>query len=129
MKKLFTILIFLAIIFGVLFYLGRQTADPNRKITWGVTFSTYFAKKMNIDWKAAYVAILDDLKIRNLRVVAYWAEIEATKGAYDFSDLDWQVEQAGQHGAKIILSVGRRVPRWPECHEPDWAKSMDAATY
>jgi hypothetical protein len=23
------------------------------------------------------------------------------------------------------LAVGRRLPGWPECHEPDWAKNLD----
>jgi len=127
MKKFLGFIIFLGLIVGAVYYLGRDTADPNRKIEWGVTFSTFFAKKMNIDWKSAYAAILDDLKIRNLRIVAYWPDIEKTKGIYDFSELDWQVEQAGQRNAKLILSVGRRVPRWPECHEPEWNKNNESA--
>ncbi|MFH0852603.1 MAG: hypothetical protein V1845_03290 [bacterium] len=128
MKKLFAFLILIAAIVGVLFYLSRETADPNRKIEWGVTFSVPFAQKMNIDWKKAFVEILDDLKIRNLRLVAYWPDVEMQKDVYDFSELDWQVEQASQRGTKIILSLGRRLPRWPECHEPDWVKGQGAET-
>ena len=125
MKKIFTILIIIAAIAGILLYLGRQTADPNRKIEWGVTFSQLFAEKMKLDWKKAYLEILDDLKIKNLRLIAYWPKIESEKGVFDFSDLDWQVNQASARGAKIILAVGRKLPRWPECHEPAWAKKLE----
>jgi len=120
-KALITILIILAVIFGILLYLGRQTAPPNRKIEWGVTFSQLFAQKMGLDWKKAYLEILDDLKIRNLRLIAYWPQIEPEKGVFDFSVLDWQVSEAQKRGAKIILAVGRKLPRWPECHTPLWA--------
>jgi len=30
------------------------------------------------------------------------------------------VAQAQERGAKIILAVGYRLPRWPECHQPEW---------
>ncbi|OGZ34134.1 MAG: hypothetical protein A2Y98_02255 [Candidatus Portnoybacteria bacterium RBG_19FT_COMBO_36_7] len=124
MRKLFKFLIIIAIIGGSLYYLGRDTADPNRKIEWGVTFSQLFAQKLKLDWKKAYIEILDDLKIRNLRLIAYWPQIQPSKGVFDFSDLDWQIEQASVRGAKIILAVGRKLPRWPECHTPEWAKKL-----
>jgi len=125
MKKNFTILIIIAAIVGILFWLGRSTADPNRKITWGVTFSESFAKQMRLDWKQTFIEILDDLKIRNFRLIAYWPQIAPEKGMYDYSDLDWQVEQASQRGAKIVLAVGSRLPRWPECHVPEWVEKLE----
>jgi hypothetical protein len=121
MKKLFIILIVILAIVGVVFYFGRETADPNRKIEWGVTFSQIFAKEMGLDWQKVYLAILDDLKIKKLRLIAYWPWIEPTQDAFKFIDLDWQVEQANKRDAKIIMAVGRKLPRWPECHEPPWA--------
>ena len=27
-------------------------------------------------------------------------------------------------GADIVFGVGRRLPRWPECHVPDWAQGL-----
>jgi hypothetical protein len=125
MRKLLIILIILAIIGGLLWYLGRSTADPNRQIAWGVTFSELFAKQMKIDWQKSYLGILDDLKIRNLRLIAYWPQVEPQKGVFEFSDLDWQVEQASTRGAKIVLAVGQKLPRWPECHTPEWAKKLE----
>jgi len=125
MKKIFTILIIITAIAGILLYLGRQTADPNRKIDWGTTYSKLFAQKMGLDWQKVYLEILDDLKIKNLRLIAYWSEIEPEKEVFNFSDLDWQIQEAGKRNAKIILAVGRKLPRWPECHEPEWAKKLE----
>lgn len=126
MKKILLIIsIFILIIFGCLLYFGRQTADSNRKIEWGATYSKLFAQKMGLDWQKVYLEILDDLKIKNLRLIAYWPEIEPEKGVFNFSDMDWQIEQVASRNAKIILAVGRKLPRWPECHEPEWAKKLE----
>ncbi len=123
MKNFFTFIIFIALIAGVLWYFGRETADPDRKIEWGTTFSLTFAQKMGLDWKKAYLEILDDLKIKNLRLIAYWTEIEPKDDLWDWRDLDWQIEEARKRDVKIILAVGQRLPRWPECYIPEWAKS------
>lgn len=97
---------------------------PNEKIQYGVTFSKPYALQLELDWKKTYLAILDDLKVRNLRLSAYWPEIEPTPGRYNFRDLDFQINEAAKRDAKIILAVGRRLPRWPECHIPKWAQEL-----
>ncbi|HEX5448312.1 MAG TPA: beta-galactosidase, partial [Candidatus Saccharimonadales bacterium] len=66
-------------------------------------------------------AMLGDLKLKQVRLVSYWKDIEPTPGHYDFSGLDWQFAMANKYHAKVSLSIGMRQPRWPECHEPDWA--------
>jgi len=125
MKKfLITILVIFLLISGFLIYFGRETADPNRKIEWGVTYSAYFVKKLGLDWQKVYLEILDDLKFKKFRLIAYWPEIEPQENVYDFSDLDWQINQAASRSAKIILAIGRKLPRWPECHEPSWAQNQ-----
>lgn len=105
---------------AALVYLSRPIAPANRPIGWGVTFDEDFAGKLGLNWAEAYLAILDDLKIRHVRLSAYWSEIEKSEGIFDFNDLDWQVQQASQRQAKIILAIGRKLPRWPECYEPSW---------
>ena len=86
----------------------------------GATFSKKFCEEIGLDWKEVYAAVLDDLKIRDLRLPAYWDEIEHVEGAYDFSDLDYLVNEASLREARIIITLGRRQPRWPECHSPVW---------
>lgn len=120
MKKRYIFLIIILLLAGGLAYLGRSVADPQRKIIWGVTFEKNFAEKLGLDWRLAYLAMLDDLKIKNIRVIARWADIEPQEDKFNFADLDWQVEQAAKREAKIILAAGFKSPRWPECHTPDW---------
>jgi len=38
--------------------------------------------------------------------------------------LDWQIQEAKKRKVEVILAVGRKVPRWPECHIPSWAKNL-----
>ena len=103
-------------------FTGRT--EPAPEVTFGVTFSQIFAEDMGLDWQAAYLAILDDLKVKKLRLVAYWPEIEPRPGQYLFDDLDWQIREAERRDAEVILAIGQKVPRWPECHIPDWTKSL-----
>ena len=77
----------------------------------GATFSKKFCEDLDLNWQEVYLAILDDLKIRDLRLPAYWDEIERTEGVYDFSDLDYMVSEASSRGARIIITLGRRQPR------------------
>jgi len=105
------------------FFIGK--AKPAENINWGVVFSQKHAELLGLDWKENYSAILDDLKVKNLKLVAYWDLIESQPKKYDFSDLDWQIQEAQKKEAKILLVVGRKEPRWPECHIPKWAKDLN----
>src|SRR3989344_1515909 len=53
-----------------------------------------------------------------------WDDIGQEKNMLDFSDLDWQINEAQKRNVKIILAVGMKVPRWPECHIPKWAQTL-----
>jgi len=66
------------------------------------------------------LAILDDLKPYSLRLPIYWQDIEAENGTYNFSDYNWMIDEAGKRNIKLVLVIGRKVPRWPECHSPTW---------
>jgi hypothetical protein len=103
-------------------FIGK--AKPAEKIEWGVTFSKKAAMDYTSDWKAMFKDILDDLQVKKIRLIAYWDEIEATQGGYDFKDLDWQIDEAAKRGGEIILAIGKRLPRWPECFEPEWIKNF-----
>jgi len=109
---------------GFLIYMFTGQVEPAPKVAFGVTFSQTFAEDMSLDWQKTYLAMLDDLRVRKLRLVAYWPRIEPNQGNYSFEDLDWQIKEAGRRDAEVILVIGRKVPRWPECHIPDWAKNL-----
>jgi len=101
---------------------SRVAASNNHPI-FGITFSNKYATYLGLDWKKAYLAILDDLQVKNLRLIAYWDQIEPTSGKYDFTDLDFQISEAAKRNAKVVIAVGRKLPRWPECHDPSWIKA------
>lgn len=119
-KILFLIFLSLVLFFFLFFFTGR--AKQSEKISWAVTFSQKYSQMLGLDWKENYIAVLDDLGSRDLRLVAYWDLIEKEDSAYDFQDLDWQINEAEKRNAKIMIVLGRKVPRWPECHEPKWIK-------
>jgi hypothetical protein len=91
---------------------------------YGVSFSVPYAQELGVDWKANYASLLDDLQIRNFRLMSYWELHEPKRGTYDYSTLDYQMDEAAKRGAKVTLSIGFRQPRWPECHEPGWAADL-----
>lgn len=109
-----------------LFFIGG--APRAEKITWGVNFSQKQTENLGLDWQKTYLALLDDLKVKNLKILTHWDLIEPREGEYNFADLDWQIEKAEERGAKIILVIGLKTGRWPECHEPSWVRNQKSET-
>lgn len=100
------------------------TSQRDKPLTFGATFSPYYAEYFGLDPKQTMSAVINDLGVKQLRLVSYWDKSEATRGVYDFTDLDWQFAMAEKAGVKISLAVGLRQPRWPECHMPTWAHDL-----
>lgn len=99
--------------------------DPDRPISWGITFSAKFSRSLGLDPQKNFEALLEELSPQKLRLIAYWDEIEKERGLFNFSELDWQMERAEKARTEVILAFGMKVPRWPECHIPLWAKELD----
>lgn len=106
-------------------YLFIGKPKPADRVEWGVTFSKRTAIDFGMDWKQIFLAILNDLKAKKIRLIAYWDEIEPAEDVYNFDDLDWQINEVEKRQGEIILALGRRLPRWPECFEPEWTKSSN----
>lgn len=121
-KVWLTAVCILLVLLGSLLYLTHKPAPET--ITYGMSFNTFYAEELGLDWQTTYDAILDELKVRHLRLAAHWPMIEPRNDTYDFSKLDYQVARAEEVGAEVILGVGRRLPRWPECHVPVWAREL-----
>jgi len=120
-EVLISIFAILILIFSGL-YIWTYFSKPANNLNFGVTFSKSYAQQFGLDWKKTYIDILDDLKIRKLRLSAYWSEIEPQPKRFDFNNLDFQIREAEKRNAEIILAVGIKLPRWPECHQPKWVK-------
>src|SRR3989344_1386272 len=119
----YIIIIVVIVIIKVIFLLTTNYQLPTNH-SFGVTFSPMYATYLGLDWQKTYISILDDLKVKNLRIPTYWSKIEKDQGKYDFSEVDFMVSEAQKSGAKITLVVGIKQPRWPEYHIPDWAKNL-----
>ncbi|MDZ7612066.1 MAG: cellulase family glycosylhydrolase [Candidatus Moranbacteria bacterium] len=120
--KLVLKILIIVLILGAAIWLlfNWPVQDKNEDMKFGVSFAHHHAESLGLDWKETYLAILDDLDVKRVRIAAYWDRVEMEKGEYDFSDVDWQVEQARQRDVDVILAFGVKTPRWPECHIPEF---------
>lgn len=113
-----------AYFFTVIHYYPFNQDLKHRSDFFGISFSTKFCETLGLDWKEVYQASLDELKAKYIRIPVYWDEIEKEPGLFDFSDYDYLLDTGEKYGAKFVLVVGRRQPRWPECHAPEWTSSQ-----
>jgi len=121
---LLILILILTIVLLVLAFFFVGSSPKAEEIEWGVVFSQKHAEQLGLDWKETYSALVDDLGTKSIKLATYWDLVEKEAGKYDFSDLDWQMEEAEEKGVKILLVTGMKTPRWPECHIPEWAKGL-----
>lgn len=126
MKRRYKILIAVGgvtlLLAGALFLLSRKTVPE--AVTYGMSFNTLYARELGLPWRDVYDAFLDDLGVRHLRLAAHWPMVEPERDRLQFEELDYQLARAEEEGADVILAVGKRLPRWPECHIPGWAEDL-----
>jgi len=121
LKNIFVVLVIIIFFF---FLFSQGHIYQKEELEYGITFSQKQAQDLGFAWQAVYLAILNDLGVKKIRLPAYWNEIESASGQYYWDDLDWQLEQASKVQAEIVLAVGGRLPRWPECYFPDWTNGL-----
>ncbi len=115
---------FLIILLLPIAYFFVGSVPQTDSVTFGVNFSQKHAKYLGLDWRETYEAVLDDLRVKELKLITHWDLIESQRDKFYFEDLDWQIEEAARRDANIILVIGMKTGRWPECHIPEWAKSL-----
>jgi len=93
--------------------------------TAGVTISRPYAEELKLKPDEVLTAALDELKIRRFRVPAYWSLVEPQQAKWDWINLDKDLAAIGARQGKVVLAIGQKLPRWPECWIPDWAMSLD----
>lgn len=118
------IFILVAVIISVGYLLRRPQGTVTENFRYGVAFSRIFSEQLGLDWRENYLAILKDLDPEFLRLPVYWQDIEKSKGEFDFADYDWMINEAERSSTQLVLVIGRKTPRWPECNLPDWAKQI-----
>jgi hypothetical protein len=120
-KLLSSVMIIVIVLFGAMYGIAEWYihSQANQPLQQGVSFIPDYAQSLGVDPKANMDALLN-INVRQFRLTSYWSDIEQKPGQYDFSQLDWEFQKAEAKHAKIILTVGLRQPRWPECHAPGW---------
>lgn len=124
LKKSVIITLVILLVCGVSLYLLAQKETPER-ITYGMSFNTLYAEELGLEPREVFDAFIDELGVRHFRLAAHWPMVEPERNVYDFSELDYQLARAKEVGADVIFAVGRRLPRWPECHVPTWAQELE----
>ena len=122
----FILVVLFSAILWLFVYFNLPVAENAKKADLGVTYSWKYAQDIGLDWQKTYLAILDDLGARKIRLPVYWSDVEKKEGEYDFSKIDWQLQEAEKRNVDVILAIGQKVPRWPECFIPEWASVSDA---
>jgi GH35 family endo-1,4-beta-xylanase len=104
--------------------IAATAVGPEGSVNWGINFSQSQAEYLGLDWKKTYLAIIDDLGAKNLKLITNWNWIEGKREDFYFRDTDWQIQEAEKKGVKLIYVLGMKTGRWPECHIPDWAAKL-----
>jgi hypothetical protein len=107
---------------ALLFFLARKEIPST--ISYGMSYNVPYAYELGLDPKVVLDALITDLGVRNFRMSAHWTLIEPEKDQYDFAWMDADIHSVERVGGKVIFGVGRRLPRWPECHVPPWAATL-----
>lgn len=104
-----------------LFFIKPRKADYYQ---FGVTFSPRYAQELGLSWKSLYLEMFSKLNIKRLRLPVYWDTLEPENGKFDFSQTDYLITGAEKNNAQVLLVVGMKQPRWPECFMPSWVKKL-----
>ncbi len=117
-------IIFIGLVLCLFLYLFWGGAPEQKKITWGVNFSQMQAENLKLNWKETYLAMMDDLGAKNIKLLTQWDWVEGKRDEFYFKDIDWQMQQAEARHVSITYVVGMKTGRWPECHAPSWAHNL-----
>ncbi len=92
--------------------------------TFGLTYSPRYAAELGLDPRVTYHQILDDLRVKQIRLPVYWDEVEIFPNRFNFTSVDYYLNEAQQKNVKVILTLGIKQPRWPECFAPEWIQKL-----
>lgn len=95
----------------------------NRPQTLGTTFSQLQCQYLGLDYQTVFRQICR-LGFDQIRLCCYWHELEPQPNQFDFTTLDWLLQESERHQIDLILAVGMKVPRWPEFHFPEWLSNQ-----
>ena len=124
-NTIFILLFCLLLLYGI-FWIFSFKKYP---VDFGISFNREHITYLGLDWKDVYLKMLNELKPKYIRIDAAWDYAEKENDVFNLSNVDWQMDQAKNFGAKVVLVVGQKTPRWPECRIPKWAGQLNEVEY
>src|ERR1700728_1227134 len=93
------VIVVIAIMYGIAqWYIHSEASQP---LQMGVTFIPDYAQSLGLNPQQTMDALLG-IGVKQFRLVSYWSDGEPSPGQYNFSQLDWEFQQAQAAHAKII---------------------------
>lgn len=126
LKIILIIIAVLGFIYGQAWLLSLKRND---RAVFGVSFNPDHARYLQIDQGKLFSVITKDWGFKYVRIPVQWNIVEKEKGKFDFSETDYFLNEAKKNGVKVILAIGQKTPRWPECHIPGWAGELQNSDY
>ncbi len=124
LKRIVLILVASILLFAIFLVLPiNPKLNPLSKL--GLTFSPKAATALGLDWKEIYKKLLVDLQPDVIRIPIYWDILEPVNNEFHFEDFDYQLDLLEGTDIEVILAIGHKLPRWPECHLPNWVSNLD----
>jgi hypothetical protein len=119
----FVLAVVLAI--GLLLLWTPSSSAADGKIMWGVNFSESQAAYLGLNPAETYSAIINELGAKHIKIHVNWNSTQKDMHTIDFASLDRMVSEAEDNDVKLVLVIGLKTGRWPECHTPDWFMTLD----
>lgn len=124
-------------IVGVLFFVSvfvfgfLMIGNAPQKVTpqFGVTYSVEYARYLGFDPHELLQQIVTDLRPTVVRFPVYWTDIEKVEGDYSFAAYHALLRKLQETNTPVILTVGYKVPRFPECYAPSWTQELSARAF
>ena len=105
-------------------YILAFSHPPADGLKIGVTFSPKYALQLNLNPQTTFIKLLDELKVKSIRLPVYWDEVETFPNQINFSNVDYYLDESAKRNVQVILTLGYKQPRWPECSDPPWVKNL-----
>jgi hypothetical protein len=128
-SKIGSAAVILFTILTVVVVVERMRFESAAPLEYGVSFNPDHARYLGLNPAEVFRTIVEDWKFKKVRLPVQWNTVEVKKDSFNFTEIDSLMAEAEKHGVKVILVVGQKTPRWPECHLPDWAAQLSASEY